>query len=140
MTPDGLADALAELGVDAVRRAELSATLVREVCRLYPGAWWFSREVMQPVAIGGRELKRGTSLLICPWQLQRDPRHWESPDKFLMTRRYTTDAYVPFGAGPRACAGMGVAMLELQLLALEMAAPIASPALHRTQRPGRKRR
>ena len=111
-----------ELRVEAVRRADVSATLVREVCRLYPSAWWFSREVMQPVTIGGRELKRGTSLLICPWQLQRDPRHWESPDKFLMTRRYTTDAYVPFGAGPRACAGMGVAMLELQLLALEMAA------------------
>ena len=71
---------------------------------------------------GGRQLKRGTSLLICPWQLQRDPRHWESPDRFLMTRKYTTDAYVPFGAGPRACAGMGVAMLELQLLALEIAA------------------
>ena len=111
-----------ELRVEAVRRADVSTTLVKEVCRLYPSAWWFSREVMQPVTIGGRELKRGTSLLICPWQLQRDPRHWESPDKFLMTRRYTTDAYVPFGAGPRACAGMGVAMLELQLLALEMAA------------------
>ena len=119
---DECLDDSGELRADAARRAELSATLVREVCRLYPGAWWFSREVMQPVAIGGRELKRGTSLLICPWQLQRDPRHWESPDKFLMTRRYTTDAYVPFGAGPRACAGMGVAMLELQLLALEMAA------------------
>jgi len=119
---DECLDDSGELRADAVRRAELSATLVREVCRLYPGAWWFSREVMQPVTIGGRELKRGTSLLICPWQLQRDPRYWESPDKFLMTRRYTTDAYVPFGAGPRACAGMGVAMLELQLLALEMAA------------------
>jgi cytochrome P450 len=111
-----------ELRADAVRRAELSATLVREVCRLYPGAWWFSREVMQPVSFAGRDLKPGTSLLICPWQLQRDPRHWESPDQFLMNRRYTIDAYVPFGAGPRACAGMGVAMLELQLLALEMAA------------------
>jgi cytochrome P450 len=111
-----------ELRVEAVRRADVSATLVKEVCRLYPSAWWFSREVMAPVTIGGRDLKVGTSLLICPWQLQRDPRHWERPERFLMTRRYTTDAYVPFGAGPRACAGMGVAMLELQLLALEMAA------------------
>lgn len=111
-----------ELRVEAVRRADVSATVVKEVCRLYPSAWWFSREVMRPVKIGEHELKRGTSLLICPWQLQRDPRHWEQPDKFLMTRKYTTDAYVPFGAGPRACAGMGVAMLELQLLALEMAA------------------
>jgi cytochrome P450 len=119
---DECLDDSGELRADAVRRADLSATLVKEVCRLYPGAWWFSREVMAPVTIGGRDLKVGTSLLICPWQLQRDPRHWEQPDRFLMTRRYTTDAYVPFGAGPRACAGMGVAMLELQLLALEMAA------------------
>ena len=111
-----------ELRAEAVKRADVSATLVKEVCRLYPSAWWFSREVMQPVTIGGRDLKVGTSLLICPWQLQRDPRHWDQPDKFLMTRRYTTDAYVPFGAGPRACVGMGVAMLELQLLALEIAA------------------
>jgi cytochrome P450 len=119
---DGCLDDGGELRADAVRRADISATLVKEVCRLYPGAWWFSREVMQPVTIGGSDLKVGTSLLICPWQLQRDPRHWEQPDQFLMTRRYTTDAYIPFGAGPRACAGMGVAMLELQLLALEIAA------------------
>ena len=111
-----------ELRAEAVKRADVSATLVREVCRLYPSAWWTSREVMAPVTIGGRNLKVGTSLLICPWQLQRDPRHWEQPDRFLMTRRYTTDAYVPFGAGPRACVGMGVALLELQLLALEIAA------------------
>lgn len=119
---DRCLDDSGELRVDAVRRADVSATLVKEVCRLYPGAWWFSREVMQPVTIGGRDLKVGTSLLICPWQLQRDPRHFEDPDRFLMTRRYNTDAYIPFGAGPRACAGMGVAMLELQLLALEIAA------------------
>ena len=119
---DECLDDSGELRADAVRRAELSASLVREVCRLYPGAWWFSREVMQPVTIAGQDLKPGASLLMCPWQLHRDPRHWDKPDQFLMDRRYTSDAYVPFGAGPRACAGMGVAMLELQLLALEIAA------------------
>ncbi|MBB5046871.1 cytochrome P450 [Rhodopseudomonas rhenobacensis] len=116
------ADGSGELRADAVRRAELSATLVREVCRLYPGAWWFSREVMSSTTIAGHKLAKGTSLLISPWQLQRDPRYWDQPDQFLMDRTYSTDAYLPFGAGPRACAGMGVAMLELQLLALEMAA------------------
>lgn len=111
-----------ELNVEGVRRAELSATLVKEVCRLYPAAWWFSRETLQPVTVGGRKLARGTSLLISPWQMQRDPRLWDRPDTFLMSRKYTSDAYIPFGAGRRACAGMGVAMLELQLLALEIAA------------------
>lgn len=111
-----------ELLVEAVRRADLSATLVKEVCRLYPAAWWFSRETLQPSIVGGRKLARGTSLLISPWQMQRDPRLWDRPDDFMMSRKYTSDAYIPFGAGPRACAGMGLAMLELQLLALEIAA------------------
>ncbi len=74
------------------------------------------------MAFGGLHLKPGTSLIISPWQLHRDPRHWADPDAFRLDRTYTTKAYVPFGAGPRACVGLGVAMLELQLLALEIAA------------------
>lgn len=115
-------DGNGELRREALKKAEISAAFVREICRLYPSAWWFSREALQDVEIAGHRLTRGTSLLICPWQLQRDPRHWDAPGQFSMERNYTTDAYIPFGAGPRACAGMGVAMLELQLLALEMAA------------------
>lgn len=111
-----------ELNTDKLKKAEISQTLVREVLRLYPGAWWFSRETNCDVEFAGYKLRRGTSIIISPWQLQRDPRYWQDPHSFRLDRTYTHPSYIPFGAGPRTCAGSGVAMLELQLLALEIAA------------------
>jgi cytochrome P450 len=132
-TEPGLADAVAqeagfvggaggEVRADRLRNAPVSLSLVREVLRLYPSAWWFSREVQRPTEIAGRRLKRGTSLIVSPWQLHRDPRHWPDPEAFRLDRSYGNRAYLPFGLGPRACVGMGLAMLELQLIALEFAA------------------
>lgn len=111
-----------ELTADGVKKVGLSQTLVREVLRLYPSAWWFSRETNRDVEFAGYKLRKGTSLIISPWQLQRDPRHWPEPERFRLDRTYTHSSYIPFGAGPRTCTGSGVALLELQLLALEMAA------------------
>ena len=112
-----------EISASRLNSAETSLALVREVLRLYPSAWWFSRETKRALTIGGRKLSRGTSLIISPWQMHRDPRFWSSdPHQFSLERSYSGAAYMPFGAGPRACVGMGVAMLELQLLALEMSA------------------
>jgi cytochrome P450 len=74
------------------------------------------------VELGNLRLKRGTSLIISPWQLQRDERHWTDPDSFRLDRSYNTPAFMPFGLGPRACVGIGLGLLELQLLALEIAA------------------
>ncbi len=104
-----------------LKNAPVSLALAREVLRLYPSAWWFSRETKVPVEIAGQKLKKGSSLLICPYQLQRHPDYWQDPDQFRLDRAYTSKAYVPFGVGPRTCVGMGVALLELQLLALEFA-------------------
>jgi cytochrome P450 len=131
-TEPGLADAIAEeaaslsdwngeIRADRLKNAPLSLALVREVLRLYPSAWWFSRETKRTIEFGGRKLKRGTSLIIAPWHLHRDPRHWAEPDAFRLDRSYGSKAYLPFGLGPRACVGMGLAMLELQLIALEFA-------------------
>lgn len=115
-------NSVGELSADGLKRAFVSQALVRETLRLYPAAWWFSRETNCDIEFAGYKLRRGTSIIISPWQLQRDPRHWEEPDLFRLDRTYTSPSYVPFGAGPRTCAGSGVAMLELQLLALELAA------------------
>lgn len=128
----GLADTIAqeamsisdwsgEVRPERLKNAPVSLALVREVLRLYPSAWWFSRETKRPLEFAGRKLKRGTSLIIAPWQLHRDPRHWDEPDTFKLDRSYGNKAYLPFGLGPRTCVGMGLAMLELQLIALEFA-------------------
>lgn len=125
-----------EIGPDGLKQGVVSQALVREVLRLYPATWWFSRQTRRPIRISGHNLKAGTILIICPWQIQRDPRNWDAPDQFRLDRNFTGRAYLPFGAGPRACVGMGVAMLELQLLAMEIAAayrfsgvtPVPAPA------------
>lgn len=109
--------------IDPLRlpRAEFSLRLAREALRLYPPFYWFSREVKKPMEMAGRKLRRGTSLIISPWQIQRDPRNWENPDTFRIDRSYNSPAFLPFGLGPRACVGIGLGLLELQLLALEVA-------------------
>jgi cytochrome P450 len=132
-TSPGMANALAaeaaaisvtggELRPEALPRAERSQAFVREILRLFPSAHWFSREVKADMTLAGVELRRGDALIISPWHLHRDPRWWTQPDVFNTNRSYAGRAYIPFGVGPRACLGMGLALLELQLLALEFAA------------------
>jgi cytochrome P450 len=81
-----------------------------------------TRELKQSTEIGNAKLKTGTTLIIAPWVYHRSSRHFSDPHSFSLQREYSGAAYLPFGAGPRACVGMGVAMLELQLIALECAA------------------
>jgi cytochrome P450 len=119
---DAITDSNGEITAEGLKQADKSLALVREVLRLYPSTWWFTREVRQPMTLGQYQLKPGSTLIICPWQMHRSARFWKDPHRFDMDRNYTGRAYLPFGAGPRACVGMGLGMLELQLLALEMAA------------------
>lgn len=131
-TQPGLADKLAteaqaivsETGeIDPLKlpKADTSLRVAREALRLYPPFYWFSREIRKPTELAGVRLRSGTSLIISPWQLQRDSRYWTDPDSFRLDRNYNTPAFMPFGLGPRACVGIGLGLLELQLLALEIA-------------------
>jgi cytochrome P450 len=121
-----------ELCASDLPTASVSLGVVREVLRLYPAAWWFSREVKaSKVQIAGHTFRRGTSLLISPWHMHRDARFWPEPERFDPSRQPTSRAYIPFGAGPRACVGLGMAMLELQVIALELAAAFEADVLMR---------
>lgn len=113
-----------ELTASSIRRAPISKAFIQEVVRLYPSTYYMSRETKREHEVGGTRLQKGTSLIISPWQYHRDPRYWVNPNVFDINREFSGDHYMPFGVGPRACVGLSVAMLELQLLALEFAAAL----------------
>jgi len=118
-----ISDESGEINPQLLARTPIATAAAREVLRLYPPAYWLSREVKKPVTIAGRSLPAGTSLIVSPWHMHRDPRFWTEPETFRLDRDHLRNpAWTPFGVGPRVCVGMGVAMLELQLLALEFAA------------------
>jgi cytochrome P450 len=61
--------------------------------------------------------------MVAPWVLHRHRRYWKDPDtfdpdRFLPEREgeLTPGAYIPFGQGPRVCAGAAFALTEAVLL------------------------
>lgn len=97
--------------------------VVQESMRLYPPVWGISRAVTDDVDFGGWRIPAGAYLAILPYALHRHPAHWEEPARFDPSRfspqrsqgRHSY-CYLPFAAGPRACIGAGMAMLEIQLV------------------------
>ncbi len=93
--------------------------VLEESLRLYPPAPFVSRDSIGPDRIGGIDIRAKTSVLISPWLIQRHRKLWDAPDyfdpdRFAPGRREKIHrfAYIPFGAGPRICIGMGFAMQE----------------------------
>ena len=113
--------------VDDISRLKFTESVVMEAMRLYPPAWAIGRESTQPVKLGGYSLPKGTTILISPWVLHRDPRYFSEPETFRperwmgnLARELPRFAYMPFGGGPRICIGQRFAMLEAILVATTM--------------------
>jgi cytochrome P450 len=105
-------------------RLEVANAIVLESMRLYPPAWSLGREATVDCTIGGFHVPRGAQVWMCPWSVQRDPRWFDDPERFLperwrggeLQKRLPKYAYFPFGGGPRLCIGQSFAMMEAVLL------------------------
>ncbi|MEJ0026843.1 MAG: cytochrome P450 [Rhizomicrobium sp.] len=104
-------------------RMPYTRQVLEESLRLYPPAPFISRDSIGPDRIGPIDIRGGTSVLISPWLIQRHRTLWEAPDyfdpdRFAPGRREVIPrfAYIPFGAGPRICIGMGFAMQEAMIV------------------------
>ncbi len=95
----------------------------RETLRLYPPITFLPRVATEATVIGNRRVRRGALVMVAPWVLHRHARYWHDPHRFDPDRflpecegELTPGAYIPFGLGPRVCAGAAFAQAEAVLL------------------------
>jgi cytochrome P450 len=102
--------------------------VVLEAMRLYPPAFVLARKAETDAEIGGYDVAAGTEVVIWIFHTHRDARWYPSPLAFR-PERHTPEsvaarpklAYLPFGAGPRACIGAQFSLLEARLVLATLA-------------------
>lgn len=124
--------------------------VLEEAMRLYPPAAFLARIALEPDRLCGRPIMAGDILMLPIYTLHRHRMLWDDPDAFIPDRFAPEAAknrhryqYLPFGAGPRICIGMGFAMMEAKLILATLLArwrfsatgPPPEPAMNLTLRP-----
>ncbi|MGI9127488.1 MAG: cytochrome P450 [Roseomonas sp.] len=114
---DGRAPEAADLPALVFTRA-----VVQETLRLYPPVAILSRQAMRADRIRRWEISKGSTVACLPWLLQRNALVWHAPHEFR-PERFLPDApekpqrfaHIPFGLGPRVCAGAAFGMAEMMV-------------------------
>lgn len=94
-----------------------------EAMRLFPPAYTVARRAEADTVIGNWEVPKGAEVIVWIYRAHRLERVWPEPERFD-PERFRPEAsaarpkcaYLPFGAGPRACIGKVFAQVEGQLL------------------------
>jgi cytochrome P450 len=103
--------------------------VIEESMRLYPPAPAVTgRRAAADDELAGVPVKAGDRVMISTWVLHRHRTLWDDPETFDPDR-FSPErsegrhrfAYMPFGAGPRICIGMGMAMQEAVLILATLA-------------------
>jgi cytochrome P450 len=103
--------------IDDMPRLDYVRAVFAETMRLYPPAWITARRAIEPVEVGGYQLKRRDIVMVSQYVTHRDPRFWPNPEDFV-PERFTDPAarerfaYFPFGGGTRTCIGEAFAWTE----------------------------
>lgn len=110
----GRPPALSDVGALAYTRA-----VFEEALRLYPPVPFLSREALTDETFNGRDIPKGSIIIVSPWLLHRHRKFWRDPDHFVPDRflpgspePVSKFAYIPFSIGPRICAGMSFGLTE----------------------------
>lgn len=108
---------------DDLAQLPYTEQVLHESLRLYPPVFAIPRRARRDVRVGEYALPAGSEVVLWIYYTQRDPRYFSEPERFIPERfepesaaQRPKYAYVPFGAGQRACIGQLFALQEAQLV------------------------
>ena len=106
-----------------IPRLPLLLRIYKEALRLYPPVYFDGRQASEDTSLDGVACPEGTVAMFAPYILHRRADLWPDPERFDPDRflpaaeaKRSRYAWLPFGAGPRICIGMGFALMEGQLI------------------------
>ncbi|XP_067907164.1 thromboxane-A synthase isoform X2 [Heterodontus francisci] len=116
--------------------------VISEVLRLYPPGVRFGRVCEKDCLVNGQLIPAGMTLEVPVGVLHYDPKYWPEPEKFK-PERFTPEmkaerhpyVYLPFGAGPRSCIGMRLALLEAKIALVRILSKYSFQTCPETQIP-----
>jgi len=106
---------------------ELVPAAFAEVLRYWTPLHIWGRTTTREVELDGVSVPAGAQLGILLGAGNRDPRHYDNPDTFDVTRNPVD--HLSFGYGPHGCAGQGLARLEGHAIVEALARRVKSLSL-----------
>ncbi|XP_014475126.1 PREDICTED: cytochrome P450 9e2-like [Dinoponera quadriceps] len=130
-----LEDSNGEATYEVINRLGYLDAVINESLRLHPPLVSSERQCERdyelPPALPSEKpfiLKKGMSVWIPHYALQRDEKYFDDPDKFRPERflddnaYHNSPCYAPFGLGPRMCIASRFAILEIKVLLFHLLA------------------
>jgi cytochrome P450 len=102
----------------------LARAAFEEAVRLESPVQTFFRTTARQVVIGEETILEGNKVLMFLGAANRDPRRWERPDEYDITRRNA--GHVGFGTGIHGCVGAVLARMEGELVLGALARKVGS--------------
>jgi cytochrome P450 len=106
-------------GVADLPRLTYTRAVFAESMRLFPPGYVLARRALEDFTAGPYLIRRGTTVLVSPYLIQRDPRFFDDPEAFRPERwtslpqvERSKFCYFPFGGGARTCIGESFSWTE----------------------------
>jgi len=112
---------------DDLPSLEYTLQVIEESMRLYPPAWITDRVAVEDDVVDGVRIPAGAMIALSIYGVHHSAAHWQEPEMFRPERFSKENkasrhpyAYLPFGGGPRLCIGNSFALMEMQLILVQM--------------------